>query len=149
SVERDGARAEYEDQQRSEPERVRIGSIELSRFGKDRLQRFAVGGEVGNSHVHEEWNGNQPGSEPNKEQDAAETFQQRNEPGIEYRKRNAQIGKKADRLGDVLQLAPSGLPELPSPIETHEQQQRGLQRVEDLEQTKIETARSGDDAHKW
>src|SRR5262245_66224487 len=79
-------------------------------------------------HVSSQQKGDYPRAQDNGEQNAAHSFQGRNEIGVESRGWNAEACDELDKLRHIRQMGPSALPELPPPKEPYCQQEGRLQK---------------------
>src|SRR5579883_920069 len=141
-VKREESRAEDQNHQRSKEKCEWIGIIKLARVMKDRSQRFAICRKVSSEHIAGQQKSSEPRCQAKNQQHAAEEFQRCNRRGHQARSGNSQAGKKLLHVWKVVQLAPAGLHELPSPVEPHQQQKGRIQSRRIMLKAAVEAAKS-------
>src|SRR5271165_1944386 len=136
-VQRKPARAEDQDNERRNEEGVGGGGIEILWLGKNRHQCSAIGSDVSDKHIDGEHQCEQTAAEPNCQQNATEELKTTHEIGVQRGRRNAEAGEELHHMGQVVELAPAGLAELPSPVQPHEQKEQRLQGIATADEERI------------
>src|SRR5271156_4353937 len=93
-------------------------------MGNDRKQCLTTRRNVGDNHVDDQGQRNEPRAESDDKKQAASEFKRRDKVGVQYGRGYAKIGKEVYDLADISQLSPAGLHELPSPIQPYGEQER-------------------------
>src|SRR5580704_19738083 len=107
SVERKPPRAKDKHHQGSNQEREGSRRGELVGIGDDREQGLSIRRNVGDDHVDDQGQRNEPRAEPEKEKQAASEFKRRDKIGVQYGGRYTKIGKEVYDLTDISQLPPA------------------------------------------
>src|SRR5277367_5388249 len=117
--EESGAEDEYDERRKHKGEW--IGNIEFARIAQNRCQRLAIRGDVGDEHVTRKQKTCKPGGETNDQQNTAEKFKRSNSGRRQPRGRNTEAREKLLHVRQMMQLTPTRLRELPSPVKPHQQ----------------------------
>src|SRR5271170_301219 len=142
-IEREKTGSEDESNERGKEESKWIGDVELSGIAEDGSQGHAVRSDVGHQHVSGEQEADETRSQSNDEQDAAEELKRRDGRGHQTRQRDAEAGEEVVHVRKIVQFAPACLHELPSPIESDEEQKRRAKEMCRVTEAAIEAAQTG------